>query len=271
MLYSIIVALALGLLSIFPPYVGFLYSGKIIKEFKEKGLKKGLIILGVSGSLIAIVFNILPVVLMFFGVYGTIILMYFIFQKIKLSNWDKAFITTLIATALVVLVFYGNKEFFITLKDSTVKEVLATMIKIDKTITEPMIMASIDEVLSNLLNYSVVFIFISSLLTYVVVDRQNWEKWEFSYVYLLGYIISFLLIKFGKDSTNFTRNLMEIFKTLYIIYGVKEFYVIVKNKSKLKFFSIGLTMLIYSIEPFILFVYGAIKSFKLKKEEETNV
>jgi len=271
MLYSIIVALSLGLLSIFPPYVGFLYSGKIIKEFKERGLKKGLIIFGVSGSLVAIIFNILPIVLMFFGVYGTIILLYFLFQKTKLHNWDKTFITTVIATFLVVLVFYTNKSFFVFLKDSTVKEVIETMTKIDKSITPPMIMASISEVLNNLLNYTVIFIFISSLLTYVVVDRSDWEKWEFSYVYLIGYIITFLLIKFGKNDSILIKNLMESFKTLYVLYGVKEFYVRVKTKSKLKFFSIGLTMLIYSIEPFILFVYGAIKSFKLKKEEETNV
>ena len=33
MLYSIIVSLLLGLLAVFPPYLGFLYTGKIIKEF----------------------------------------------------------------------------------------------------------------------------------------------------------------------------------------------------------------------------------------------
>ena len=44
MLYSIIVSLLLGLLAVFPPYLGFLYTGKIIKEFKDRGIKKGLIV-----------------------------------------------------------------------------------------------------------------------------------------------------------------------------------------------------------------------------------
>ena len=50
MLYSIIVSLLLGLLAVFPPYLGFLYTGKIIKEFKDRWIKKGLIVFFLSGN-----------------------------------------------------------------------------------------------------------------------------------------------------------------------------------------------------------------------------
>lgn len=271
MLYSIIVAVSLGLLSIFPPYVGFLYSGKIIKEFKARGVLKGSIIFLISGAFVAFIFNIFPIIYMFFGVYGVIILFYFLFEKTKLHNWDKAFIMTVISMVIIIAIYYTNKTFFINLKDSTIKEVIATMTKIDGNITKDSIMLAINDTLNSMASYFAIFIFLSAILTYVVVNRESWEKWEFSYIYLVGYIISFLLSKYWKTDDLILKNLVNSFKYFYIIYGIKEFYVRVKSRSKLKFFSIGLTLLLYSIEPFILFVYGAIKSFKLRNEEEKNV
>ena len=49
MLYSIIVSLLFGLLAIFPPYLGFLYSGKIIKEFEKQLQDYDLVIVDTAG------------------------------------------------------------------------------------------------------------------------------------------------------------------------------------------------------------------------------
>lgn len=268
MIYSVVVALLLGLLSIFPPYLGFLYSGKIIKEVKNRGYIKGLIIFGISGGLISVVFNVLPLVYIFFGIYGIMILFYFLMEKTILEKWDKAFIITCISIVAIFIIYYTNLDFFKYLNDGLTKQITETMSKFDKNIPQAETLKIIEDFFNNLLSYMMIFIFFSNILTYVVIDKKNWEKWEFSYIYLIPYIVFFLLNKYGTMDKYIIYNLMESIKYIYVIYGLKEFYINLKNKSKLKFFSIGIAILIYSIQPFILFVYGALKSFKLTKKED---
>lgn len=268
MIYSIVIALSLVLLSVFPPYLGFLYSGKIIEEFKKRGLFKGLIIFGISGSLISTVFSQLPLVFIYFSIYGTMILCYFIFEKTNLKKWDKAFIITIISFIFIFLIYYANQDFFKLLKESMNNSIWDAVAKLDKSMPQKEVMEILKNFYDKLLSYLMIFVFLSNVLTYVILDKKTWEKSEFSYIFLLGYIFSFLFVKYSGTENYILNNLAESIKYAYILYGLKEFFVKIKNKSKLKFFSIGVTVLLYSIQPFIFFVYGGLKSFKLTKKED---
>lgn len=272
MLYSIIVSLLFGLLAIFPPYLGFLYSGKIIKEFDNRGLLKGSIVFIVSAILISFVFSIKPMIFMFFSVYGISIIFYFILRKFDFGKWDKAFIATIFSIVLGTFVLINNKVFFLTLRSELINQVMNTVASLDKSVPIENVNLVIKEFFDKLLIYTIVFVFFSNLLTYINVNRKEWLRWELSYIFIIGYIATFLYGKYAVDNY-YVTSIRESIRIIYMIYGIKEFYLKVKEKLKLKFLTLGITMLLYNLEPFIFFVYGALKSFKLvkKNEEEKNV
>lgn len=272
MLYSIIVSLLFGLLAIFPPYLGFLYSGKIIKEFEKRGLLKGSIVFFISAILISFVFSIRPMILVFFSIYGISIAFYFLLRKFNFGNWDKAFITTIVSILIGAFILIYEKVFFLTLKDELVKQVMNTVASLDKSVSIEDINLIIRDFFDKLLIYTVVFIFFSHLLTYIVVNKKDSLKWELSYVFIIIYILTFLYGKYGIDNY-YVRSLRESVQFIYMIYGMKEFYIKIREKLKLKFLTLGITMLLYTLEPFIFFIYGALRSFKLvkKNEEEKDV
>ena len=270
MLYSIIVSLLLGLLAVFPPYLGFLYVGKIIKEFKDRGIKKGLIIFFLSGIGVSLVFNVIPLIAMFFSVYGVILVLYFIFEKYDIGEWNKAFMSTTISMLLLGIIYLLNRDFFLNLKTAFIEQVLITIKKVEPSVSSEEAMKMTKDIFHELLVYSSVFIFLQNILTSFTVNFKKAIKWEFSYIFLLGYIGAFVAIKLYKIDNVFVQNLMDSIKYLYILYGFKEFYLKIKNTFKMKFLSFGIVLLILSIQPAILFIYGSLKSFKLftAKEED---
>lgn len=272
MLYSIIVSLLFGLLAIFPPYLGFLYSGKIIKEFEKRGLLKGSIVFVISAILISFIFSIRPMILVFFSIYGISIAFYFLLKKFDFGKWDKAFIATIVSILLGALILNYEKVFFLTLKEELIKQVMNTVASIDKAVPIQDVNLMIKDFFDKLFIYTAIFIFFSHILTYIVVNKKNSLKWELSYVFIIIYILTFLYGKYGIDNY-YVRSLRESVQFIYMIYGMKEFYVKIREKLKLKFLTLGITMLLYSLEPFIFFIYGALRSFKLvkKNEEEKNV
>lgn len=270
MLYSIITSLFLGLLAVFPPYLGFLYSSKIIKEFKNRGILKGFIIFGISGIGIGLVFNIIPLILMFYSVYGVIIAMYFVFERYDIGEWNKAFMSMIISILCIGIVYLLNEEFFIKLKEAMTQQIILTIQKMDKNIVDKDTINITKEVFRELLAYSTVFIFLQNLFTSYVINVKNKISWDFSYVFLLVYIGTFIAIKFLKLDNIYIQNTLNAIKYLYILYGFFKFNEYMLKKSKMKFLSFGITLVIFMIQPALLFIYGSIKSFKLftAKEED---
>ena len=253
MLYSIIVSLLLGLLAVFPPYLGFLYTGKIIKEFKDRGIKKGLIVFFLSGIGISLVFNVIPLIAMFFSIYGVILVLYLIFFFFDIGEWNKAFMSTVISMLLLGIIYLLNRDFFLNLKVVFIEQVLVTIKKVEPSISGDEALKMTKDIFNELLVYSTVFVFLHNLLTSFTINLKKTINWEFSYVFLLGYIVAFVAIK------------------IYILYGFKEFYLKIKNIFKMKFLSFGIVLLILSIQPAILFIYGSLKSFKLFTAKEEDI
>lgn len=270
MFYAIVVAFMLGLLSILPPYFGFLYSSKVIKEIKTRGWKKGLTIFLISGVGVSLVFNVIPLILVFFAIYGTTIAIYFIMEKFEVEQWNLAFLSTLLTMVLLGIIYLLNRNFFILLQKEFTNQIILTMGKIDKSVPMEEILSISKSFFDSLLTYLAVFIFLSNIFTSYIIDKENSDKWEFSYIFLLAYIAAFIAIKYFKQESIYFTNIRESIKYFYIIYGLKESFVIIRKKTKMKFFSAGIVMLIYTIQPAILFIYGSLKSFKLfnKKEED---
>ena len=271
MLYSIIVSLLLGLLAVFPPYLGFLYTGKIIKEFKDRGIKKGLIVFFLSGIGISLIFNVIPLIAMFFSIYGVILVLYLIFEKYDIGEWNKAFMSTVISMLLLGIIYLLNRDFFLNLKVVFIEQVLVTIKKVEPSISGDEALKMTKDIFNELLVYSTVFVFLQNLLTSFTINLKKSINWEFSYVFLLGYIVTFVAIKIYKIDNIYVQNLMDSIKYLYILYGFKEFYLKIKNIFKMKFLSFGIVLLILSIQPAILFIYGSLRSFKLFTAKEEDI
>lgn len=273
MFYAIIISISLGLFSIFPPYLGFFYTAKIIKEFEERGLIKGLIILGISSAIISYIFGIKPLVLVFFSIYGTIIILYFILKKIDfMSEWDKAFVIAIVAIIGIYSIYITNTDFFISFKDALMKQISLTITKIDGTIDLKEIQKVYIEFFKGTLALLFTFTFVSYLLTRYFVNKDGSDKWEFSYVFILGFIIAFIAIKFYNVKNIIVLNIVDAVKNVYAIYGIKCIYVFVKEKTKGKGNMLGVAtaMLLYSIHPIILFILGSITSFKLFRTKQED-
>lgn len=270
MFYSIIVSLLLGLVAVFPPYLGFLYTGKLINEFKNRGVRKGLIIFFLSGIGISLVFSEIPLISIFFSVYGTIFILYLTFEKYDIGEWNKAFMSTIISILLLGIIYLLNRDFFLNLKEIFTQQILITMKKVEPSIPSEEALKMTKDIFKELLTYFTVFIFLQNLLTSFTVNLKKSINWEFSYVFLLGYIGAFIAIRFYNIDNLYVQNLMNSIKYLYILYGFKELYVKVKNTLKMKFLSFGIGLLILSIQPAILFIYGSLRSFKIftAKEED---
>ena len=60
-----------------------------LKEFKDRGIKKGLIVFFLSGIGISLIFNVIPLIAMFFSIYGVILVLYLIiFVRITENLWN---------------------------------------------------------------------------------------------------------------------------------------------------------------------------------------
>lgn len=270
MLYSIIVSLFLGLLAVFPPYLGFLYTSKIIKEFKNRGLLKGLIIFILSGIGIGVIFNVIPLILSFYSVYGVIIALYFIFEKYDIGEWNKAFMSMVISALCLGIVYLLNEKFFLNLKELFAQQVVITIKKMDPNMLDKEILKMTKQVFEEFLSYSAVFIFLQNLFTTYAINFTKKISWDFSYVFLIGYISAFISIKYFEVDNVYVKNLLDTVKYLYILYGFSKFNKLINDKLNMKFLSFGITLLIITLQPALLFIYGSIKSFKLfiPKEED---
>ena len=204
MLYSIIVSLLLGLLAVFPPYLGFLYTGKIIKEFKDRGIKKGLIVFFLSGIGISLVFNVIPLIAMFFSIYGVILVLYLIFEKYDIGEWNKAFMSTVISMLLLGIIYLLNRDFFLNLKVVFIEQVLVTIKKVEPSISGDEALKMTKDIFNELLVYSTAFVFLQNLLTSFTINlKKSIVQFDTSLIDIFNSIFS----KSDKNEVSVINNL----------------------------------------------------------------
>ncbi len=265
MIFSLIRAWAYAFFAIMPPYFGFLFTSHIIREV-DKNRRTGLAI-AFSAFVGISVYIAHPIFIMIFSsIYGIILLAYFFFEKyqVKIGEFDKSVITTMISILLIIGVYYFNKEFIDTTLETAKNisvEALSERFSENTALIEEAIINSFKAIFKTLF----VYVYFTYLVTVALVNKEKERNWKLSYVHLLWYIGAFLLGKFTNVNNIIIDNVLGIIQSVYTIYGFKVAIDIVKRKEGEKGKILGVIFggLLYMLSPVILFVLGSLGSFDL--------
>ena len=152
-------------------FIGSISS--LFRLFKDRGIKKGLIVFFLSGIGISLVFNVIPLIAMFFSIYGVILVLYLIFEKYDIGEWNKAFMSTVISMLLLGIIYLLNRDFFLNLKVVFIEQVLVTIKKVEPSISGDEALKMTKDIFNELLVYSTVFIFLQNLLTSFTINLKK--------------------------------------------------------------------------------------------------
>lgn len=265
MIFSLIRAWAYAFFAIMPPYFGFLFTSHIIREV-EKNKRVGLA-MAFSAFVGISVYVAHPIFIMiFFSIYGIILLAYFFFERyeVRVGEFDKSIITTMISILLIIGIYYLNKEFIDTTLESAKNisvELLAERFGENTVLIEEAIVNSFKSIFKTLFAY----VYFTYIVTVALINKGKERNWKLSYVHLLWYISAFLLGKFTNVNNVIIDNVLGAIQSVYTIYGFKVAMDIVRKKEgeKGKILGVIFAGLLYMLSPVILFVLGSLGSFDL--------
>ncbi len=265
MLFSLIKAWIYAFFAVMPPYFGFLFTAHLVGEIK-KNFSNGLAI-ALSAFIGISVYIEYPIYIMIFlSIYGIILLAYFFFERyqVKIGEFDKGIIISLISIFLMIGIYYFNKEFIDTTLQSSqdiVVEFFSEKVGENATLIKEAMINSFNYILKTLF----VYIYFTYIVTVVLVSRGKEVNWKLSYIHLLWYIGAFVLGRFTNINPIIMDNILGAMQSVYTIYGFKVIIDITKKKEGKKGNLIGVILggFLYILLPVILFVMGSLGSFDL--------
>ncbi len=247
------------------PFVSFLLPAFKIKRMKSLTVKEKVVVnLGVI-ILISIIdyTSLIP----YLGIYLIIEMLYYYFDKVKsnISIFDRVMISSGIVTAIVVGLVYiiagSPSEMIDSLKGMTLEAWKALGKEIDPRLSNEMV----SFMKKNFIFLAFLQSLICSYVTYFILESKSYRTWKMSYKWLLVYIVTFFTINIGKIDNYFINNLFEISKLIYVIFGIKEIYIILRgNRDKFRGLAKFVALITAFTFPMGVFLLGALKSFNLK-------
>lgn len=253
----------LFVLSLILPVTSFLLPMYKIKKMQNLSIKKNILANIVAMIVITFINPLLLAIYILF--YLSIELLYYYFNK-KLSNVKK--FDRIVITSIVISFFMGILGYF--LRDDFVKNINFVMeaYKNNMNLTT----AEATQLLLYIKNNALFFLFDYAVLCvffiYISVDFKNYKKWEFSFEWLVVYIIPFFMIHILKIDNFYTRNIMEIGQAIFTFFGIKTLYSFISEYSKFKGLNNLLAFITAILCPFATFVIGVLGSFFYKNKDK---
>jgi hypothetical protein len=273
MIFSIIKAWLFGIISIMPPYFGFLLTNHLITEYdKDKRTAAIIMLFTMMGMSMYIGHPIY--IMIFLAIYGIIIVGYLLSRRVRwlknLGEFDKAVLVSIVTMCLITLVYYINIDYItstLTEIKSQVIQQLESMFGGDKALVEE----TVETTFKGFFNILFIYTFITYLLTsFTNKSKETVKKWTINYVHLLWFIGAYVAIYLFKIDNTIINNILKACQNVYIIYGFLAAYrsVTKKEGEKSKVLGIIFASLLYLLSPVILFIYGSISSFDLFKKRD---
>ncbi|MGL6066125.1 MAG: hypothetical protein ACRC0R_03525 [Cetobacterium sp.] len=250
-----IIIAALFLISTSMPFLSWILPFYKIKKLEKANLKTKIITNIVA--ILAIGYVDIKFLITYLAVFVLIEVLYYIFKKygIKLNEFDKIFITTLIVGTLISIYVYFNRVGF-NLSFEQLKEVYINKTSFTKNEVE-----SAFKFMKNNFTYLIyIYISMTVFLTYYFLDKENFLEWNISYFWLIPYIIVFFIDKYSPLAGNLTETILNISKLIYSLYFIKIITVILNLKVKKESICFVVGVLVTLISPDLAFIFGGLAS-----------
>lgn len=260
MILAVAGIIGLFTLAFMVPFLSFLLPVYKVRKMATLSVKKKI---GVNLMAMAIIaFADLRLLPFYIGIFLVIETLYYYFNKVKreVPVFDRIMISTIIVTVFTIgltLVLIGNPMDMLTVN----KDVYMKLMDLNS--------AQTDEVFKLMRENSILIVFIYSLicnyLTYFTLDSKSYRSWDMSYKWLLLYIVTFFATKLGKIDNFYVDNIFSISKLIYVVFGVKVVYTILRGKrDRFRGIAKMTAVLTAATFPTAVFLLGAIKSFNIK-------
>lgn len=260
MLIAILGTISMFALAFMIPFLSFLLPVYKIRRMNNlSGKKKIIVNLVAMGIISAFDLRLLP---FYIGIFLVIETLYYYFKKIKpqVALFDRIIISTSIVTVFTMgltLLLVGNVSEILEVNRSFYTNVMDV---------EP---AQVEEVFRVARENSIFIVFIYSIvcnyLTYFTLESKTYRSWGMSYKWILVYIVTFFITTVFKVDNFYVNNLFQISKLIYVVFGVKVIYTLLRGKT-LRFRGMAKITAVVTAATFptIVFLLGAIKSFNIK-------
>lgn len=260
MILAIAGIISLFILAFMVPFLSFLLPVYKIKKMEGlDGRRKLIANLAAMGIISIVDLRLLP---FYIGIFLVIETLYYYFKKVKpeVAIFDRIMISTSIVTVFTIgltLLLVGNVTEMLEVNKAMYMKVM------DLETREA------NEIFQLLKENSIFIVFIYSFicnyLTYFTLESKTYRGWDMSYKWILLYIVTFFATTVGKIENFYVENIFNISKLIYVVFGVKVIYTILRGRAK-RFRGLAkmTAVLTAATFPTVVFLLGALKSFNIK-------
>lgn len=250
-----IIIAALFLVSTSMPFLSWILPYYKIKKLENADLKTKIIANVVA--LVAIGWIDIHFLVTYIGVFVSIEVLYYILKRYnrKIQYFDRIFITSLLIGIGVCIYIYFNRVGlnigFEQLKSLYLQKTTFTQYEVDM---------AFKYIKDNFTYLVFAYLNMTVFLTYYFLNKEDFFKWEASYLWLIPYIVVFFIEKYTSFGGNLTSNILEVLKIVYIMYFMKIVASILNEKVKKQSLCFTVGVFLALISPEFAFIFGALAS-----------
>ncbi|MCK5779741.1 MAG: hypothetical protein KAH04_01915, partial [Psychrilyobacter sp.] len=238
----------LFLMSTMVPLASFLLPVYKIKKMPKLNLKDRVVV-NLIASIGIYLFDS-KLFYVYIGFYLFIEGLYYIFERSSMDIFDRIFISTIGSTVIgyfLLINLVGTPTETMSLMEKIYSEYL----KLDPTVLKKIM----EYIKTNLLFIVFTYVLVINYFTYFLLKGKEYRKWKMSYLWIILFIATFFIWKVLKIDNFYIKNIYSISTLIYVIYGVKVLYSMVRARIKWKIYGKVLaivTALFFPIAVFIL-------------------
>lgn len=278
------------------------YNLKWIKESSERDV---ILFTIIYTAFVYRIFGVNGAIIMFIAVIFIPLLYYILSNEtVSCQKMDKIALTALIPAGILYTLYnflwdklLTNSSKFIeilnklsNIKSSVTESELKRIIVSQLSEIEKMSNGSILEGAKNSIELTIVFLSMDSRLVFfklflilffivifiaLVDEKEKFREWKVGYWMVIPYIFSEIYINlyypkvvknlFVENGLIVAENIKYIIMIIFIIWGIKELNMLIKTKKSIKIVRVVLSIALLLVMPKFIFIFGAIKSFFIKK------
>lgn len=186
--------------------------------------------------------------------------LYYVFERTSIEIFDRIFISTTLTTVmgyLLMRTFIGTPNDLMIILDGMYREYLV----LDPAMITTMMSYIKQHLLVVMFTYSLVI----NYFTYFILKGKEYREWNISYLWILIYIVTFFIDKTLKIDNFYVKNLYSITTLIYVIYGIKVLYSMLRKKIKWRVYGQILAIVTAYLFPISIFILGVMNSFGMIK------
>ena len=250
-----IIIAALFLVSTSMPFLSWVLPYYKIKKLENADLKTKVIANIVA--LAAIGWVDIKFLITYIGVFCSIEVLYYLLKRYgkKIACFDKIFITSLLIGIGISIYMYFNRVGlnigFEQLKNLYLQKTTFSQYEVDM---------AFKYIKDNFVYLIFIYINMTVFLTYYFLNKDEFIKWDVSYLWLVPYIVIFFVDKYTSFGGSLAENILSILKIVYIMYFMRIVAAILNEKIKKQAICFTVGVFLALISPEFAFIFGALAS-----------